>query len=95
MSIPSHTLVFNLSEKLTLSKIAFQAPQKEQLIQKLQKYMCRELDVELGQFDADFLLDFISKEMGSLYYNQGLYDAQAVLADRVDSLTDAIYQLEQ
>jgi uncharacterized protein (DUF2164 family) len=88
-------LVFNLSEKLTLSKIAFQASQKEQLIQKLQKYMSMELDVELGQFDADFLLDFISKEMGSLYYNQGLYDAQTVLADRVDSLTDAIYQLEQ
>lgn len=78
-----------------MSKIAFQAPQKEQLIQKLQKYMSRELDVELGQFDADFLVDFISKEMGSLYYNQGLYDAQTVLADRVDSLTDAIYQLEQ
>ncbi|AGH46917.1 DUF2164 domain-containing protein [Paraglaciecola psychrophila] len=78
-----------------MSKIVFQASQKEQLIQKLQKYMSMELDVELGQFDADFLLDFISKEMGSLYYNQGLYDAQTVLADRVDSLTDAIYQLEQ
>jgi uncharacterized protein (DUF2164 family) len=88
-------LVFNLSEKLTLSKIAFQASKKEQLIQKLQKYISRELDVELGQFDADFLIGLISKEMGSLYCNQGLYDAQAVLADRVDSLTDAIYQLEQ
>jgi uncharacterized protein (DUF2164 family) len=57
--------------------------------------MSRELDVDLGQFDADFLLDFISKEMGNLYYNQGLYDAQTVLAANMDSLTDAIYQLEQ
>ncbi len=57
--------------------------------------MSSELDLELGQFDADFLIDFISKEMGSLYYNQGLYDAQAVLVDRMDSLTDAIYQLEK
>lgn len=78
-----------------MSKIEFQAQHKEQLIQKLQKYMSHELDVELGQFDADFFLDFISKEMGSLYYNQGLYDAQTVLAERMDSFTDAIYQLEK
>lgn len=78
-----------------MPKIEFPAQQKEQLIQKLQQYMSQELEVELGQFDADFLLDFISKEMGNYYYNQGLYDAQAVLADRMDTLNDAIYQLEQ
>ena len=78
-----------------MSKIEFASQQKEQLIQKLQKYMSQELDIELGQFDADFFLDFISKEMGNLYYNQGLYDAQVVLADRMESLSDAIYQLEQ
>jgi uncharacterized protein (DUF2164 family) len=78
-----------------MSKIEFSAQQKEQLIQKLQTYMSSEIDVELGQFDADFLLDFISKEMGNIYYNQGLYDAQTVLAERMDSLSDAIYQLEQ
>jgi uncharacterized protein (DUF2164 family) len=78
-----------------MSKIEFSPQQKEQLIQKLQTYMSKELEVELGQFDGDFFLDFISKEMGSLYYNQGLYDAQTVLADRMEVLTDAIYQLEQ
>ncbi|WP_289028113.1 DUF2164 domain-containing protein [uncultured Paraglaciecola sp.] len=78
-----------------MSKIEFSPQQKEQIITKLQKFMSTELDLELGQFDADFLVDFISKEMGSLYYNQGLYDAQAVLVDRMDSLTDAIYQLEK
>ncbi|WP_293748002.1 DUF2164 domain-containing protein [uncultured Paraglaciecola sp.] len=78
-----------------MSKIAFPAQLKEQVIQKLQNYMSLELEIELGQFDADFLLDFISKEMGSHFYNQGLYDAQAVLADRMESLNDAIYQLEQ
>ena len=67
-------------------QIEFPPQQKEQLIQKLQKYMSKELEIELGQFDADFLLDFISKEMGSLYYNQGLYDAQIVLTDKMESL---------
>ncbi|MGJ8680659.1 DUF2164 domain-containing protein [Paraglaciecola sp.] len=78
-----------------MSNIEFPVEQKTLLIEKLQKYMSSELDVELGQFDADFMLDFISKEMGKIYYNQGLYDAQAVLTDKLDSLTDAIYQLEK
>ncbi|MEG3766662.1 DUF2164 domain-containing protein [Alteromonas sp. 14N.309.X.WAT.G.H12] len=78
-----------------MSDITFSAEQKAQITEKLQSYMETELDIELGQFDADFLLDFIAKEMGSLFYNQGLYDAQAVLTDRMDGLTDAIYQLEK
>lgn len=78
-----------------MSDIEFSPQQKVMLVGKLQKYMSKELDVELGQFDADFMLDFISKEMGSVYYNQGLYDAQAILTDKMDSLTDAIYQLEK
>jgi uncharacterized protein (DUF2164 family) len=32
----------------------------------LQKYMSKKLNVEVGQFDADFLLDFISKEMRAI-----------------------------
>ena len=78
-----------------MSKIEFTAQNKEQIIQKLQKYMNKELDIELGQFDADFLVDFMFKEMGSLYCNRGLYEAQTLLADRMDSLADAIFQLEQ
>jgi hypothetical protein len=39
---------FNMREKLTLPKIELPAQLKEQLIQKLQKYMSRELDVDLG-----------------------------------------------
>ena len=78
-----------------MSKIEFSAQQKQLITTKLQKYMENELEVELGQFDAEFLMDFISKEMGSLYYNQGLYDAQAVLVQRMDSFTDAIYELEK
>lgn len=78
-----------------MAEIRFSAEQKAQMTEKLQRYMEAELEVELGQFDADFLLDFIAKEMGHLFYNQGLYDAQAVLTDKMDGLTDAIYQLEK
>ncbi|MCW2306051.1 DUF2164 domain-containing protein [Rhodobium gokarnense] len=54
-----------------------------------------ELGQELGRFDAGFLLDFFLKEIGPLYYNRALYDAQAILAKRLDSISEAILDLEK
>ncbi len=78
-----------------MKKITFTAQEKEQIISKLQQYFIKELDQELGQFDADFLLDFFAKEVGVYFYNRGLYDAQSILTDKLDDITDAIFQLEQ
>lgn len=78
-----------------MSDIKFSLQDKEQIISKLQKYFLKELDSELEQFDADFLLDFISTEMGVYYYNKGLHDAQAILAEKLDTITDAIYEIEK
>lgn len=78
-----------------MATIAFHADEKVILVGKLQRYFDDELHQRIGQFDAEFLLDFIAREMGAHFYNRGLYDAQAVLAARVDDLQDAILQLEQ
>ena len=80
---------------MPVTMIKFSTQEKEQLILKMQQYFSRELDQELGQFDADFLLDFISKELGSAFYNRGLYDAQTLVSERVEQISDAIYELEQ
>jgi len=55
-----------------MSDIAFTREEKEVLVAKLQQYFDDELGIELGQFDGDFLLDFISKEMGASFYNKGV-----------------------
>ena len=73
----------------------FSSQKKEELINKLQRYFDQELDTELAQFDADFLLDFICKEMGSHFYNQGLYDSQTLITQRLDVISDDIFQLEK
>ncbi|OAN11294.1 hypothetical protein A3K86_20270 [Photobacterium jeanii] len=78
-----------------MSKITLSNDQKNILVSKLQNYFEQELDQDLGQFDAEFLLDFIAKEFGSHFYNQGLYDAQAILDRRVDEIKESIYELEQ
>ncbi len=75
-------------------EIEFTEDEKRVLVQKLKCYLDQELDYEIGQFDAEFLLDFFSKEIGVYHYNRGLKDAQDVFKSRVESITDAIYELE-
>ena len=75
--------------------IDFSKDEKAILVRKVQLYFSEELKQQIGQFDAEFLLDFVSQELGAYYYNRGLYDAQAALVAKLDDVQDAIYQLEQ
>ncbi len=77
-----------------MTGMEFTRDEKEVLVQKLKRYLDQELDVQVGQFDAEFLLEFFSKEIGVYHYNRGLKDAQDVFKSKVESITDAIYELE-
>jgi uncharacterized protein (DUF2164 family) len=78
-----------------MSEIAFSKEEKELIVKKIQSYFQDELNSEIGQFDAQFLLDFFAEEIGGYFYNRGLYDAQAILEQRLDNITEAIYELEK
>lgn len=78
-----------------MSDIEFTSQEKAAMVDKLQAYFEDELEVELGQFDAEFLLDFIAKELGAYYYNRGLHDARAIFEERVQSIDDDIYAIEK
>lgn len=78
-----------------MTAIEFNAEEKAVITQKLQRYLADELTLEVGQFDAEFLLDFLSEEVGCYFYNRGLYDAQTVLSERFEDIGDAIVALEK
>lgn len=78
-----------------MSDIKLSLESKNELVSKLQSYFDNELEQELGQFDAEFLIDFISREFGKIYYNQGLYDAQAILESRIETVVEAIAEIEK
>ena len=65
------------------------------LVQKLQLYFSEELDQKIGQFDAEFLIDFIGAEMGAYFYNRGVQDAQQALSRKIDEISDTLYDLEK
>jgi uncharacterized protein (DUF2164 family) len=78
-----------------MSKIELPKAVQEALAQALSRYLKHELDVEVEGFDAVFLLDFITETLGPHYYNQGLYDAQALTAKKLDEVAEAILALEK
>ncbi len=78
-----------------MSEIAFTREEKDALVAKLQRYFDDELHVDLGQFDGEFLLDFISKEMGASFYNKGVSDARAVVESRLQVIDEELYAIEK
>ncbi len=78
-----------------MSEIEFSKDEKDLIVKKIQLYFQEELGSEIGQFDAQFLLDFFAEEIGGYFYNRGLYDAQAILEQRIEEIADAIYELEK
>jgi len=78
-----------------MSAIEFTKGEKEVVLEKIQSYFRDELESEIGQFEAEFLLDFFAREIGVYFYNRGLYDAEAILKRRLDDITEAIGELEK
>jgi uncharacterized protein (DUF2164 family) len=75
--------------------IVFSKEEKEILVRNIQLYFKEELNQDIGQFDAEFLLEFFTDKIGPYFYNRGLYDAQAILADRIESVAESIFELEK
>ena len=78
-----------------MAKIELPKEARETLIRALSKYLKDELDFEVSGFDAQFLLDFVTETLGPHYYNQGLYDAQALVKRRLDEIAETVYELEK
>jgi len=78
-----------------MSRVEFSRKEKEAIVGKIKLYFGENLDHEIGQFDAEFLLDFFCDEIGAYFYNRGLYDAQTILEGRLESITEAIYEIEK
>lgn len=73
----------------------FSKPQSDAIVKKIQDYFTKELDQELGQFEASFLLNFFAEEIGPYFYNKAIQDSQAILRKRIDDIAGAIDNLEK
>lgn len=78
-----------------MTAINLDAALKEELIAALKGYLDAELDIQLGGFDAQFLLEFFEQRLACHYYNQGLADALKAFEVKMAEFGDLVYELEQ
>lgn len=78
-----------------MTAIKFSKEEIDQILPLIQRYLSEEMDVEVGSFDAEFLLDFFCKEIGPFIYNRALLDARALLSKQLDTISESIYELEK
>jgi uncharacterized protein (DUF2164 family) len=78
-----------------MKPIKFSREETADIVAKLQDYFREELDCELGNLPGELFLRFLTEEIGGYFYNRGLYDAQAVFTQQVETINDTIYGLEQ
>ncbi|CAE6938628.1 DUF2164 domain-containing protein [Vibrio alginolyticus] len=75
--------------------INLERAQKEALATAIQDYMQDELSIEIGQFDSEFLIDFITDKLGAVYYNKGVEDAKSLIERRMLEVSDELYEIEK
>ena len=78
-----------------MKPIEFNSQEKETIVEKVKQYFEAELNQDIGQFDAEFLIDFFSQNIGSYYYNRGLSDAQLAIRTKLDDIESEIDSLEK
>jgi len=78
-----------------VKQITFEKLERDAIVAAIQRYFVDELDTSIGAMPAELLLAFFTDRIGAFYYNQGLTDAQAVVAKSVNKINDQIYGLEQ
>jgi uncharacterized protein (DUF2164 family) len=78
-----------------MARIELDKAAREALARRLARHLKDELDVDVAPFDAVALLDFMTEAMGPYFYNQGVYDAQAVVKARADGIVEALYEIEK
>ena len=74
---------------------SFSDQERSHLERELQTYLETELDLEIGRFEAGFLLDFIGKTIAPAFYNRGLYDAQTLIGERLEQIREDLLGLEK
>ena len=67
---------------------------RQALILSLKQYSAEELDQDIEDLKASFLLDFILKEVGPAIYNSAVADVQAHMQEIVSELDGTCFEPE-
>ncbi len=78
-----------------MKELQLSAQQKQDMVARVKSYFEREMQSDIGGFEAEFLIDFFANEIGGHFYNQGLFDAQQLLNEKLDEMNYSLQELEK
>ena len=76
-------------------KIELKKEQKDRLIKEVQGFFIDQRDEEIGDLQAEMLVDLLIEKAGAEIYNKALNDAWAWFRVRFDDLEADYYSLEK
>jgi uncharacterized protein (DUF2164 family) len=78
-----------------MKPIKFSREETKAIVDDIRDYFRNELDQDIGSIPAEMLMMFFADKMGAYFYNRGVYDAQVLVRERMDNLSDDLFGLEQ
>jgi len=64
----------------------------KEVVASLQHYFREELDQEISEMRAKFLLDYILREIAPFAYNKGVKDAEAFFRGKIEDLSGTCFE---
>ncbi|MDU9413804.1 DUF2164 domain-containing protein [Pseudomonas sp. zfem005] len=71
------------------------AAQTRDAVLAIKQFMAERFELELGSFEAEEVLDFFAREFAPSFYNKAIFDVQAHLKDRFESIESDLWALEK
>ena len=75
--------------------LALDSAQEQAAQQILKDFLAERFELELGAFEAQELLDLFARDIAPYFYNKAIFDVQAHLKDRFDSIESDLWALEK
>ncbi|MEE1925454.1 DUF2164 domain-containing protein [Pseudomonas sp. 148P] len=69
--------------------------QEREALDTLKRFLEDRFELQLGSFEVAEVLELIGKEIAPHYYNRAIFDVQAQLKERFESIESDLWALEK
>jgi uncharacterized protein (DUF2164 family) len=81
--------------KLKPPIMSLNAEQEREACVAIKRFMAERFELELGSFEAAEVLELFAREVAPHYYNRAIFDVQAHLKERFESIESDLWALEK
>ena len=74
--------------------LKLQGEPRKKAVQSIMHYFSKELEQEIGELQAGFVLDYFLSELAPIAYNQGVADARRYLEEKMEDLSGTCFEHE-